>query len=144
MEFRVLRQPLLIERLVLLLEGFHASLEMNLQPLAAADGEKLHAIRHAATLVDTANHVGESFAATSTKVLFGTGHAVMIWDVAGAESELTDTVVDGRLLKGIWHLVFHKHGLDDPFHILALELRALFLPFAECYFLGYADNLHIG
>ena len=49
MEFRVLGQPLLIELLVLLLEGFHAALEMNLQPLTIADRKESHTLRHAVT-----------------------------------------------------------------------------------------------
>ena len=140
----MLGQPLLVELLELLLESFHAALEMNLQPLAIADGEESHTIRHAAAFVDTANHVGEGLAAASAEISLGTGHAVMVRDVAGAESELADAVVDGSLLEGIWRLMLHKHRLDDSFHILAPELRALFLSLAECYLLGHADNLHIG
>ena len=140
----MLGQPLLIELLVLLLEGFHAALEVNLQPFAATDWEEFHALRHAATFINTTNHVGEGLAAASAKIHLRTGHAVVVRDVAGTKSELADTVVDGRLLKGIWHLVFHKHGLDDSFHILAPELRALFLALTECDFLGHADYLYIG
>ena len=142
MEFWVLGQPLLVELLELLLEGFHTSLEMNLQPFAAADGKESHTLRHTATLINTANHVGEGLVAASAKIHFCTGHAVVVGDVAGTESEPADAVVDGRLLKGIWSLVFHKHGLYNPFHILAPELRALFLSLTECDFLGHADNLH--
>ena len=140
----MLGQPLLIELLILLLEGFHAALEVNLQPLAAADGEESHTLRHAATFINTTNHVGEGLAAASAKIRLRTGHAVVVRNVAGTESELADAVVDGRLLKGIWHLVLHEYGLDNPFHILAPELRALFLSLAECNFLVHADNLHIG
>ena len=42
----------------------------------------------------------------------------------------------------IWSLVLNKYWLDDPFHILPPELRALFLTLAECNFLGHANNLH--
>ena len=66
----------------------------------------------------------------------------MVGDVASAESELADAVVDDCLLKSIWCFVLHKHWLDDFFHILAPEFRALFLPLAECDFLGHANNLH--
>ena len=100
MEFRVLGQPLLVELLELLLEGFHTALEMNLHPLAIVDRKESHTLRHAATLINTTNHVSESFAAASTEVLFGTSHTVVVRDVAGTESELADAVVDGRLLKG--------------------------------------------
>ena len=142
MEFWVLGQPLIIELMVLPLEGFHAALEMNLQPLAAVDGKELHTLRHAATLINAANHVGEGLVAASAEINLGTGHAIVVGDVAGAESELANAVVDSRLLKCIWSLVLHKYGLDDPFHILPPELRALFLTLSECNFLGHANNLH--
>ena len=122
----MLGQPLLIELLVLLLEGFHAALEMNLQPFAIANRKEPHTLRHAATLIYTTYHVGESLAAASTKIHFCTGHTVVVRDVAGTESELADAVVDGSLLKGIRRLVLHKHGLDDSFYIFAPEFRALF------------------
>ena len=99
-KLKVLGQPLLIELLELLLEGFHAALEMNLQPLAIADRKESHTLRHVATFVDTANHVGEGLAVASTKIHFCTAHAVVVRNVAGTESELADAVVDSSLLKG--------------------------------------------
>ena len=68
----------------------------------------------------------------------------MVGDVACAEPELADAVVDGCLLKDIRRLVFHKHGLNDPFHILTPELRAFFFCLIEGNLLGHANNLHIG
>ena len=119
MKFWVLGQPLHVEYLVLLLEGFHAALEMNFQPLAAANREKLHALRHVAALINSANNVSESIVAASAEINLGTGHAVVVGNVAGAEPEFADTVVDGCLLKGIGNLVLYKHGLNDPFHIFS-------------------------
>ena len=115
---------------------------MNLQPLAAVDGKELHTLRHAATLINAANHVGEGLVAASAEINLGTGHAIVVGDVAGTESELADAVVDGCLLKCVWRLMLHKHGLNNPFYILAPKLRALFLTLAECDFLSHADNLH--
>ena len=143
MEFRVLGQPLLIEHLVLLLKGFHSSLEMHFQPLAAADGEKFHALGNAAAFINAANNVGESLGAASAEINLGAVHAVVVGNIAGAESEFSYAVVDGGLLKGVRLLVLHKNGFDDSFHILAPELWALFMPLAECDFLGHANNLHI-
>ena len=101
MEFRVLGQPLLIEHLVLLLKGFHASLEMHLQPLATMNREKLHSLRHPTTFIYSADDVCKGVLAASTKVCLPTGCTIMVGSVAGAEPKLSDTIVDGCLLKGI-------------------------------------------
>ena len=89
-----------MEFLILLLKGFHTSLEMNFQPLAAMNREELHSLRHLATFINTANDVCKGVLAASTKVCLPTGCTIVVGDVAGAEPEFADTVVDGCLLKG--------------------------------------------
>ena len=125
MEFRVLGQPLLVELLELLLKGFHAALEVNLQPFAATDWEEFHALRHAATFINTTNHVGEGLAAASAKIRLSTGHAVVVGDVAGTKSELADTVIDGRLLKGIWRLVLQSVSFRTIAHVCSTSLNTV-------------------
>ena len=63
-------QPLLVEFLVLFLEGFHASLEMHLQPLPALNGEELHALRNVTTFIYAANDINKSIFAASPEVSF--------------------------------------------------------------------------
>ena len=89
-----------MELLVLLLEGFHASLEMHLQPSAAMNGEELHPFRHVATFIYTADDVSKGVIFASAEISFPTGSTIVIWNVASAEPKLTNTIVKCRLLEG--------------------------------------------
>ena len=108
-----------MEFLILLLKGFHTSLEMHLQPLVATNREELHSFWHLATFIYSTDDVCKNVLAASTKVCLPTGCTIVVGYVAGAERELADAVVDGCLLEGIRLLMLHKHGLYNAFHILA-------------------------
>lgn len=88
----MLGQPLLEKSLALLLECFHATLKMCLQPIPAMNGEELHTLWYRSTLVYATNHVRKGLVAASAEIHLGTSSAVMIRDVASTESELSDSV----------------------------------------------------
>ena len=132
-----------MELRVLLLKGFHATLKMHLQPSAAMNGEELHSCGHVATFINTANDVSKGVLAASTKVMFGTGCTIVVGDVAGTKSELTNAILKCSFLKSVGLLLLKNHGLDNLFHILTPEPRAFFFRLVEGKLLGHANNLHI-
>ena len=90
---RMSGHPLLVEFLVLLLECFHASLEMYFQPLPTMDGEELHALRHIATFINAANDVSKGIFAASPEVCFPTGSTIVVGNIASAETKLAHAIV---------------------------------------------------
>ena len=145
-----------MELCVLLLEGFHASLEMYFQPLPALNGEELHTLRYVATFIYATNDISKGVFTASPKVRFPTGSTIVVGNVASAESELTYAIVDGCFLESIGGLLLKKHWPNNLFNKLTPELRAFFLCLIEgkvpSYdviniagpsLLGHANDLHI-
>ena len=86
--------------LVLLMKGFHATFEIHLQPLPAMNWKKFHPFRYIATFINTSNDVSKGIPAGSTEVCFPACSAIMVGDVASAESELANAIVESGFLQG--------------------------------------------
>ena len=106
-----------MELRVLLLKGFHAAFKMHLQPLAAMNGEELHPFRHVATFIYSANDVCKGVIFACTEVRLPTGSTIVVGNVASAESELANAIVESCFLKIVWRILFKHHRLNNLFQI---------------------------
>ena len=88
-----------MELSVLLLKGFHTSLEMHLQPLSALNGKELHTLRHIATFIYATNNVSKGIFTASPEVCFPTGSTIVVGNIASTESELAHAIVYGCFLQ---------------------------------------------
>ena len=138
----VCREPFLLESCKLLLKGFQSSLEMHLQPLSVADGVERHALRYPASLVDSADDIGESLCVAWCKVLHAAHSAVVVGDAAGTESVLSDSVFESSLLEFIGSQSLKDDRADDAVHVFSPE-SGTFFGVAEGDFFRHADNLHV-
>ena len=88
------------------------------------DREELHALWHITALVYASNNVSERFLATSAEVHLCASAAIVVRNIASAETKRTNAIINSCLLKLIRSLALHEYRLYDAFYILAPEFGA--------------------